>query len=102
MLRYYVGIRNKNTNVITIRPAPLHIFARRVKGLDDAATVSAAGTEVTQKRYELGEVFGTKKAHKAIRAAERRKIDVSAMEGVTDHIQESIEANTKLLPTEGM
>ena len=102
MPRYYIGIRNKKTNILTVRPAPVHVLARRVKGLDDAATLSTVGNQYTERRNELGEAFGTKKAQKAIRAAERRKIDVSAMEGVTDHVQESIETNTKLLPTQGL
>lgn len=102
VLRYYIGVRNKKTNVLTIRPAPVHILSRRVKGLDDAATLSNIGSQWAQQRNELGETFGTKKALKAIRAAERRKIDISAMEGVTGHIQDSIETNTKLLPTQGM
>ena len=43
----------------------------------------------------------TKKALKNIRARERNQVDVSAMEGVAGHIQASIEANSRGLPTTG-
>ena len=100
--RYLIGVHNKKTNVVTIRPAPMQIMTRRVKGLKNLAPApSTSSTERIVQRNTLGETFGTKKAQKAIRAAERNKIDVSAMQGVTDHIQDSIESNTKSLPTKG-
>lgn len=54
-----------------------------------------------QLRNELGEAFGSKKAIKAIRAAERNQVDVSALKGVTTHIQHDIEMGTSALPDEG-
>ena len=54
---------------------------------------TANAEEYYAQRNALGEIFGTKKAQKDIRARERNKIDVSAMEGVAGHIQASIEAN---------
>ncbi|KAI5119569.1 hypothetical protein M0805_005633 [Coniferiporia weirii] len=99
--RYLIGVRNKKTNVLTLRPAPIQIFARRVKALKDLAPApSSSAAERIEQRNTLGETFGTRKAQKAIRAAERNKVDVSAMEGVTGHIQDSIDANTKSLPTQ--
>lgn len=78
-------------------------MVRRVKALKDLAPAPSTGSaERIEQRNTLGETFGTRKAQKAIRAAERDKIDVSAMQGVTDHIQGSIENNTKSLPTKGM
>ncbi|KAI6142490.1 RNA polymerase I associated factor, A49-like protein [Pisolithus tinctorius] len=47
----------------------------------------------------LGESFGTKKAKLAIKAQERNKVDVSAMETVVDHLQESIQKSTQALPS---
>lgn len=61
----------------------------------------STSTERIEARNTLGITFGTKKAQKAIRAAERDKVDVAAMEGVTGHLQESIEANTVALPSKG-
>jgi len=49
----------------------------------------------------LGEAFGTKKAKANIRAQERNKVDVSAMEGVAQHLQDRIEQSTGALPTLG-
>ncbi|THG97457.1 hypothetical protein EW145_g7611 [Phellinidium pouzarii] len=78
------------------------IFARRVKALKDLAPApSTSATERIEQRNLLGEAFGSRKAQKAIRAAERNKVDVSAMASVTGHIQDSIEANTLSLPTQG-
>lgn len=52
-------------------------------------------------RAALGETFGTKKAKANIRAQERNKVDVSAMEGVAAHLQDRIEQSTGTLPTQG-
>ncbi|KLO18764.1 Rpa49 subunit specific to nuclear RNA polymerase I [Schizopora paradoxa] len=98
--RYYVGVRNKRTNVVTIRPAPIQVFTRNVKALKNLTPIASSSAERIAARNALGETFGTKKAQKAIRAAERNKVDVSAMQGVTSHIQESIEAKTQSLPTQ--
>jgi hypothetical protein len=46
--------------------------------------------EYRAKRNDLGEVFGTRKAKSQIRAAERGKVNAAAMEGVRDHLMESI------------
>ncbi|KAG5339886.1 hypothetical protein C0989_003104 [Termitomyces sp. Mn162] len=43
------------------------------------------------KKNVLGETFGTKKAKANIRAQERNRVDVSAMQGVMDHLQQGID-----------
>ena len=103
MIRYFIGIRNKRTNTVTLRPAPVQIFARRVKALDSLTSPSkeTADADYQAKRANLGETFGTKKALKNIRARERNQVDVSAMEDVAGYIQASIEANSSGLPTVG-
>lgn len=99
--RYLIGVRNKKTNTIMLRPAPMHILSRRVKALKNLAPApSISLSERSLQRNILGETFGTKKAQKAIRASERNKVDVSAMDDVTVHIQASIDSNTKTLPTQ--
>ena len=81
----------------------MHILSRQVKALKNLAPApSTHSTERTLQRNVLGETFGTKKAQKAIRASERNKVDVSAMDDVTGFIQDSIDANTNSLPTPGM
>jgi DNA-directed RNA polymerase I subunit RPA49 len=54
-----------------------------------------------QLRNELGQVFGSRKAIKAIRAAERNVVDVAALRSVTAHIQHGIEVGTSALPNKG-
>lgn len=55
-----------------------------------------------QARTTLGETFGTKKAKAAIRAQERNKVDVSAMEGVMDYVIQGIEKGAEGLMTTGL
>ncbi|EJD05049.1 Rpa49 subunit specific to nuclear RNA polymerase I [Fomitiporia mediterranea MF3/22] len=99
--RYLIGIHNKRTNTLLLRPAPLQILGRRVKALKNLAPApSTSSTERIEQRNTLGEMFGTRKAQKAIRTAERNRVDVDAMEGVVGHIQESVESGTRGLPSQ--
>lgn len=43
-----------------------------------------------QRRNNLGETFGTRKAKSQIKAEERNKVDVTAMQGVKARLMESI------------
>lgn len=80
----------------------MHVLARDVKALKSlepfAKTVQE---ERLAAKNQLGEAFGSKKAKQAIKAMERNKVDVSAMENVVGHIQGSIEAGTVALPSRG-
>lgn len=49
----------------------------------------------------LGEAFGTKKAKAAIRAAERNRVDVTAMKDVQEFVVDSVRGGTSALPTKG-
>ncbi|KAG2143922.1 Rpa49 subunit specific to nuclear RNA polymerase I [Suillus cothurnatus] len=97
--RYLVGVHNKRTGITTIRAAPLHILTHEVKALKGLQPAAVSTLQRLEARAALGETFGTKKAKLAIRAQERNKVDVSAMEGVADHLQESILKNTSTLPS---
>ncbi|KIJ61208.1 hypothetical protein HYDPIDRAFT_97072 [Hydnomerulius pinastri MD-312] len=97
--RYYVGVHNKRTGVTTIRQAPLHIITHQVKALKSLQPSTVSVLQRLEARAALGESFGTKKARQAIKAQERNKVDVSAMETVADHLQESIQRNTQALPS---
>ncbi|KII90120.1 hypothetical protein PLICRDRAFT_40321 [Plicaturopsis crispa FD-325 SS-3] len=97
--RYMVAVHNKRTNTTVLRPAPLHILSRQVKALKGIEPAPVSALERLQARSMLGETFGTKKAKANIRAAERNKVDVSAMEAVAGTIQASIEKNTVALPS---
>ena len=48
------------------------------------------------RRNDLGEAFGTKKAKSQIRAEERNRVDVGAMQGVKGHLMESIGIKTEV------
>jgi DNA-directed RNA polymerase I subunit RPA49 len=85
-----------------LRPAPLHILGRQVKALKGLQPAAVSTLERLQARNALGETFGTKKALAAIRANERNKVDVSAMESAVGRIQDTVAANTASLPTLGV
>ena len=100
--RYFVGVHNKRTGTTTVRAAPLHILTHEVKALKSLQPAAVPTLQRLEARAALGETFGTKKAKQAIRAQERNKVDVSAMEGVANHLQESIFKNTSTLPSKGL
>ena len=99
--RYFVAVHNKRTKTTTIREAPLHILTHQVKALKSIKPAPVSALQRLEARTALGESFGTKKAKQAIKAQERNKVDVSAMETVADHLQESIQRNTHTLPSRG-
>lgn len=75
---------------------------RTVKALKSIQTPDAPITPGHREaRTALGETFGTKKAKAAIRAQERNKIDVNAMEGVMDYVMEGIDKGAEGLMTTG-
>jgi DNA-directed RNA polymerase I subunit RPA49 len=98
--RYLIGIRDKTTNKMTLRTAPLFLVSHHVKALQSSgATASSDRPDYTLAKNQLGEAFGTKKARARIRAAERNKVDVGAMGGgVQDVLQGMIQSNTSTLP----
>ncbi|KAK7688536.1 hypothetical protein QCA50_008074 [Cerrena zonata] len=96
---YLVGIYDKRTGKTTFRPAPIHILTRQVKALKNLKPIEVSVDERIRLRNNLGETFGTKKAKAAIRAQERKRIDVDAIQGVASHLQSRIEENTVNLPT---
>lgn len=103
-IRYLVAVRNTRTGIITVLPTPKtpHILSRTVKALKSISP-SAAPTKAAylEAKTTLGETFGTKKQKANIRAVERNRIDVSAMEGVMDYVIEGIEKGAVNLMTEG-
>lgn len=94
-------MHNKRTKATTIREAPLHILTHQVKALKSLKPAEVSTLQRLEARAALGESFGTKKAKQAIKAQERNKVDVSAMETVADHLQDSIQRNTQALPSKG-
>ncbi|KAF8525699.1 Rpa49 subunit specific to nuclear RNA polymerase I [Gautieria morchelliformis] len=97
--QYMIGVHDKTTHKVTLRHAPFHVLTRDVKALRSLDPIATGSQERLQARNLLGEAFGSKKAKQAIRAMERNRVDVSAMEGVANHLQDSIEAATWNLPS---
>ncbi|KAJ7452107.1 Rpa49 subunit specific to nuclear RNA polymerase I [Mycena galericulata] len=92
--RYVLAVHNKRTSALTVLPTTLspHILSRTVKALKSIEPSAApSATEYFQAKTALGETFGTKKAKAAIRARERNRVDVSAMEGVMDFVMAGID-----------
>lgn len=100
--RYLVGVYDMTTQRVRLYNAPTHLMSRTVKALKSRAKPSTATqTEYRAARNQLGEVFGSKKAIKAIRTAERNEVDVSALQGVVSHVQNEIDVGTSALPSQG-
>ncbi|KAF8515700.1 RNA polymerase I associated factor, A49-like protein [Hysterangium stoloniferum] len=97
--QYLIGIRDKKTNRVILRPAGLHVLSRDIKAFKSLDPLAVSQDERSKARNELGEAFGSKKAKLAIKAMERNRVDVSAMEGVAGHLQDSIDAGTGSLPS---
>ncbi|KAF8999769.1 Rpa49 subunit specific to nuclear RNA polymerase I [Cyathus striatus] len=91
--RYLLATYNHRTGSLTVlsnAQAP-HILTRTVKNLKTLeASAVPSSAEYRVARTNLGETFGTKKAKAAIRAQERNRVDVGAMEGVMDYVMEGI------------
>lgn len=80
-----------------------HILTRTVKALKSITPTSApSALQSREAKNALGETFGTKKAKANIRARERNRVDVSAMEGVMGFVMDGIDKGAVGLPTQGM
>ncbi|EOR04130.1 hypothetical protein E3P92_00073 [Wallemia ichthyophaga] len=98
---YLIGLKRKHSSSITLHPSTVyHIHPH----LNTAAHSSSHLTQQSQHdRYQarnaLGDAFGTKKAKKAIKEAERNNVDIEAMANVSGYIQQDIATNTDVLPS---
>lgn len=95
--RYVPALYDPSTSTLHIHPtAPLYLLTHTAKRLrvtvaDEQRTAAQLrGAEYKAKRNDLGDTFGTKKAKSQIKAEERNKVDVSAMQGVKSHLMDSI------------
>ena len=83
-------------------PKAPHILTHTVKALKSIPPSAAPSTSRNlEARNALGETFGTKKQKATIRANERNRIDVSAMEGVMGYVMDGIDKGAKGLLTAG-
>lgn len=83
-------------------PKAPHILTHTVKALKSIPSSAAPSkSQYLEARNALGETFGTKKQKATIRAQERNRIDISAMEGVMGYVMDGIEKGAKGLMTAG-
>ncbi|KAJ7222363.1 Rpa49 subunit specific to nuclear RNA polymerase I [Mycena pura] len=100
--RYVIAVHNKRTSTLTALPTTMspYILTHTVKALKSIEPAPApSALEYFQARTALGETFGTKKAKAAIRARERNRVDVGAMEGVMDFVMAGIDKAAEGLMT---
>ena len=90
--RYVPALYDPSSSTMHIYPsAPLYLLSHRAKRTKQlAADPSKSTQEWREKRNNLGDAFGTKKAKSAIRAEERNKLDAGGMQSVKGHLMESI------------
>ena len=103
-LRYLLAVHNKRTGSLSILPVPKapYILTHTVKALKSIPPSAAPSkSQYLEARNALGEAFGTKKQKATIRAQERNRIDISAMEGVMSYVMDGIEKGAKGLMTAG-
>lgn len=100
---YLLAIRDPQTSKIKMLPAAKspYILTRTVKALKSITPADPSSAPYREARTALGETFGTKKAKAAIRAQERNRVDVSAMQGVMQHVIEGIDEKAEGLLTKG-
>ncbi|KAG6836960.1 hypothetical protein H0H93_000352 [Arthromyces matolae] len=101
--KYLIAVHNKRSSTLSILPTPKspYVLTRTVKALKSLSVSAPSQHDYRQARNLLGETFGTKKAKASIRAQERNRVDVRAMEGVMNHLQEGIDKGAvNLLTTE--
>ncbi|KAF9468311.1 RNA polymerase I associated factor, A49-like protein [Collybia nuda] len=92
--RYLIAAFSRRTSTLNILPTPKspYVVQRTVKALKSIPSAPApSALQYREAKTALGETFGTKKAKANIRAQERNRVDVSAMEGVVGHLMEGID-----------
>jgi DNA-directed RNA polymerase I subunit RPA49 len=72
---------------------------KALKSIPSSAAPSKS--QYLEAKNALGETFGTKKQKATIRAQERNRIDISAMEGVMGYVMDGIDNGAKGLLTTG-
>ncbi|KAH9966192.1 Rpa49 subunit specific to nuclear RNA polymerase I [Lactifluus volemus] len=98
--RYFLALHQPGSSKLIVQPTPVYLVSREVKALKNFKPIESVISEGFHARNVLGEAFGTKKAKAAIRAHERNKVDVSAMESVASVLQDRIDEGTENLPTQ--
>ncbi|TIA91918.1 hypothetical protein E3P99_00855 [Wallemia hederae] len=98
---YFIGLKRKHDSSLTLLPSSLyHIHPHlNTEAHSSAHLQQTSQQERLQARNALGDAFGTKKAKKAIKEAERNNVDIESMANVAGYIQQDIATNTDILPS---
>ncbi|VDC02261.1 unnamed protein product [Peniophora sp. CBMAI 1063] len=97
---YAIAAYFRGTKRVKLQSAPVYAVARDVKALKSFRSSAPSASERIAARNALGEAFGTKKAKANIRAYERNKVDVGALENVAGALQDRIDLGTENLPSQ--
>ncbi|KAG0257690.1 DNA-directed RNA polymerase I subunit rpa49 [Mortierella polycephala] len=97
--RYVIAIRDKETDKVTFKDAPVIPINRTIKSLKNSKAHSSARDQFMQAKNALGEAFGTKKIKQQIKSVERNAVNVSTLDNVAGILHDSISAKTSALPS---
>ncbi|KAG0089423.1 DNA-directed RNA polymerase I subunit rpa49 [Podila epicladia] len=97
--RYVIAIRNKETDTLTFKDAPVIAVNRTIKSLKNAKLHVSSHDQFLQAKNALGEAFGTKKIKQQIKSVERNAVNVSTLDSVANILHDSISAKTSALPS---
>ncbi|KAG0071746.1 DNA-directed RNA polymerase I subunit rpa49 [Linnemannia elongata] len=97
--RYVLAIRNKETDKITFKDAPVISVNRTIKTLKNAKPQVANREQFLQAKNILGHTFGTKKIKQQINSVARNAVNVGALDSIAGILHDSIAAKTNALPS---
>lgn len=97
--RYVLAIRDKDTNKITFKDAPVISVNRTIKTLKNAKPHVGNKEQFLQAKNILGHTFGTKKIKQQINSVARNAVNVGALDSIAGILHDSIAAKTNALPS---
>ncbi|KAG0378730.1 MAG: RNA polymerase I associated factor, A49-like protein [Linnemannia gamsii] len=97
--RYVLAIRDRDTDKITFKDAPVIAVNRTIKSLKSAKVQASSKNQFLQAKNTLGETFGTKKIKQQIKSVERNAVNVGALDSIAGILHDSIAAKTNALPS---
>ncbi|KAF9089932.1 DNA-directed RNA polymerase I subunit rpa49 [Mortierella sp. GBA35] len=97
--RYVLAIRDKETDKVIFKDAPVIAVNRTIKSLKNAKAPVSSKEQFIQAKNTLGETFGTKKIRQQIKSVERNAVNVSTLDNVAGILRDSIASKTNALPS---
>ncbi|KAF9123417.1 DNA-directed RNA polymerase I subunit rpa49 [Mortierella sp. 14UC] len=97
--RYVLAIRDRDTDKVVFKDAPVIAVNRTIKSLKNAKTQFSSKEQFIQAKNTLGEAFGTKKIKQQIKSVERNAVNVGTLDSIAGILQDTIAAKTNALPS---